>query len=145
MDRNSRFSGVYTFPKLQDGADVDQLQQEFLLYQSDKSLPVAVLTADRADVQWNLIGHIRAAQTTPKYSLLSHAMKGILVILHSNADAKRVFSQVRPNQTDFRAYIGPKFLQSILMCKTNKDDDQSQTCHSSQFSDGFLHLRNKLR
>uniref|UniRef100_H3AUE8 DUF4371 domain-containing protein n=1 Tax=Latimeria chalumnae TaxID=7897 RepID=H3AUE8_LATCH len=63
---------------------VDELQNEFLLYQVDSEI-------DTMSV--HQIDHAK------KYKVLSDIMLGILVILHSNADCECVFSIVTKNQT----------------------------------------------
>ena len=110
---------VERFPcLLPAGSDIDKLQQ-FVLYQCDTSLPNSVLSAERADMQWHLMGKICDTHNKPQYDLLALVMKGILVIPHCNADSERIFSQVRLNQTQFHPNMGPRLLQSTLIAKTN--------------------------
>jgi len=119
------------------GSDIDKLRQQFVLYHCDTSLPNSVLSAERADVQWHLMGQIRDTHNKPKYDLLALVM--ILVIPHSNADSERIFSQVRLNQTQFRPNMGPRLLQSTLIAKRNKYSEDQQ-CYSACLTDKFLQL-----
>jgi len=68
---------VERFPcLLPAGSDIDKLQQQFVLYQCDTSLPNSVLSAKRADVQWHLMGQIRDTHNKPEYDLLALVIGG---------------------------------------------------------------------
>ena len=131
------------FPALKPGTEegMDRLEQQFALYQADKTLPESVLSTDRVDVQWHLIGQLKNCQGQLKYDTLSRFMLGLLVIPHSNAASERVFSLVRKNQTDFRPNMGQQLLQSILINKTN--DSEALACHAEHFSEPFLRKAKK--
>ena len=131
------------FPALKPGTEegMDRLEQQFALYQADKTLPESVLSTDRVDVQWHLIGQLKNCQGQLKYDTLSRFMLGLLVIPHSNAASERVFSLVRKNQTDFRPNMGQQLLQSILINKTN--DSEALACHAKHFSEPFLRKAKK--
>ena len=61
----------------------------------------------------------------------------ILVVPHSNADAERVFSLVRKNDTDFRPNLGVDLLESILVIKID-NLAKGIPCYKNTFSSKFL-------
>jgi len=63
-------------------------------------------------------------------------MLAILVIPHSNADAERVFSLVRRNDTDFRP-MGLHLLESSLVTKID-NLTKGIPCYEKNFSSKFL-------
>ena len=64
-------------------------------------------------------------------------MLSILVIPHSNAEAERVFSMVRKNDTAFRPTLGTEVLQSLMITKI--DNVATETpCFKEKYSSEFF-------
>ena len=60
------------------------------------------------DIVWHHISPIRDPDNTLRFARLSHIVKLILVIPHSNAEEERVFSMVGKNKTAFWPSLDPK-------------------------------------
>lgn len=114
------------YPSLQPNeCTEDQLELEFVEYQIDESIDVAIkdnlpVELDRRDSRWNCIRQIKDVNGNFKYKSLPHVMLGILTILHSNAGCERCFSVIRKNHTEFRSQMGAKTAESIMILKENK-------------------------
>lgn len=106
---------------------MDQLRNEFLLYQIDKDINETL----RIDECWG------GMDMQEKYPLLSKVMLAVLTIPHSNADPERVFSAVRRVDTEFRPNLGEKLLQSLIVNKTH-NKAHNICCYNVKFSKEFL-------
>ncbi|MGH0167138.1 UNVERIFIED_CONTAM: hypothetical protein FKN15_051927, partial [Acipenser sinensis] len=85
--------------------EMDELGSQFVRYQIF-SFSEDMLSADRADVAWNMIGQLKNCTTQKSsFSVLVKVMLVILTIPHSNADSQRVFSIVRKNRTRVSAKL----------------------------------------
>lgn len=62
-------------------------------------------THTRMDIIWGYLAKVKLPGGKQKFGLFSRAAKLVLVIPHSNAGEKRVFSMVRKNKTDFRSSL----------------------------------------
>lgn len=105
--------------------DKDQLELEFVEYQIDNNIDVAVkslseLDTDREDSKWDVIRQVKDNMGNLKYKCLPLVMLGILTIPHSNAGCERCFSVIRKNHTEFRSQMGAKTAESIMILKENK-------------------------
>ncbi|MGH0191952.1 UNVERIFIED_CONTAM: hypothetical protein FKN15_003042 [Acipenser sinensis] len=96
---------------------MDELESQFLRYQIF-SFSEDILSADRADVAWNIIGQLKNCTTQKSsFSVLVKVMLVILTILHSNADSERVFNIVHKNRTEFRPNLSDRTLEALLVPK----------------------------
>lgn len=109
---------------------------EFSHYQID-SLNEQILSQERCDVSWHMIGMLNDHSDKPKYSNLAKAMLGILTIPHSNADSERAFSTVRKNRTDFRPSLSYKTLSRLCVQKSCLEATHTN-CYEQKFSKEFL-------
>ena len=104
---------------MKDCPSLDALEQEFLLYQTDK-LSGEVLGAERADVAWAEVGKIVDPITgQKKYKFLPRVMLSILTMFHSNTDCERIFSYVTKTKTKFRPNMNTKTLSALVSHKVN--------------------------
>lgn len=62
---------------------VDQLEEEFCLYQTTKDIK-------EVEVYWGELGRLEYTASRP-FGLLSHFAKSLLCIPHGNADSERMF------------------------------------------------------
>ena len=111
---------VHRFPVLCLSSEIDQLQIEFAKYQV-YNFPNTILDLPRVDDQWSRVSNIKDPSGKMIFSVLGKVMLGILVIPHSNCDCERIFSLVSKNLTRFRASLGPKTLESLLVLKSSSD------------------------
>ena len=111
---------VNRFPVLCLSSEIDQLQIEFAKYQV-YNFPNTILDLPRVDDQWSRVSNIKDPSGKMIFSVLGKVMLGILVIPHSNCDCERIFSLVSKNLTRFRASLGPKTLESLLVLKSSSD------------------------
>ncbi|MGH0136938.1 UNVERIFIED_CONTAM: hypothetical protein FKN15_006871 [Acipenser sinensis] len=97
--------------------EMDELESQFVRYQIF-SFSEDILSADRADVAWNMIGQLKNCTTQKSsFSVLVKVKLMILTIPHSNADSERVFSIVRKNHTEFRPNLSDRTLEALLVQK----------------------------
>lgn len=103
------------FPVLiPDGATVDSLTEQFVLYQS-QDLNSELAKYGRVDEKWNAIGQMRAQDGSLMFNHLADFILGILCIPHSSAHCERVFSVVRKKRTDQRSSLGKRTLEALLV------------------------------
>ena len=78
----------------------------------------------RIDVLWNYIFQIRKIDSIElKFGRIVQVAKVVLIIPHSNAAEKRVFSMVRKNKTPFRSSLSfDGTLSSVITVKLGVDD-----------------------
>ena len=114
--------------------EMNQLEREFCLYQCE-NLSESILSEERLDTQWNMIGKIKDINTNLKFSLLSSVMLGIAVLPHNNVDCERMFSQVRKNRTDFRPSLSDSTLESLIVKKLHMG---SSSCYEQKFNNADL-------
>ena len=72
---------------------LDQLEEEFCLYQTAKDFPGDISLKKDIDTYWGRIGKLESITSKP-YRLLSHFAKCLLCIPHGNSDSERMFSQI---------------------------------------------------
>ena len=108
--------------------ELDKLSEELVEYQlmqnediSQEVWKEAAITDDhegtvyrRMDIIWHHISSMKAADGSLRFPQLSCVAKLVLVILHSNAQEKRMFSMVRKNKTAFRPSLDPKELFPVF-------------------------------
>ena len=113
-----------------DLAKVNALSQQFFNYQmlSDHDIPNSVCQNAcnyydeknkfyRVDILWGYIGEMKDCIGKYQFDLLFKVTKLVLVLPHSNASEKRMFSMVKKNKTPFRASMGFNTLGFILAVK----------------------------
>lgn len=72
----------------------------------------------RMDIIWHHLSSMKAPDHTLRFSRLCQVAKLVMVISHSNAQEKCIFSMIRKNKTSFRPNLDPKgTLSSILTVK----------------------------
>ena len=122
---------------------MDQLQEEFNMYQIDRTVDDCIKDITRIDEKWNAIGmmvDLQRKQT--KYSLLTKVMKCILVIFHSNSDAERVFSMVDKIKTKQRGNMSTRTMSSLLTHKLSMQN-RDMKCYSTTYSEEVLRAAKK--
>ena len=98
---------------------LDQLEEEFCLYQTTKDLPddIALRQLD-VDVYWGRIGKLESSTSKP-YGLLSHFAKCLLCIPHGNSDSERMFSHINLIRTDHRNQLQTSTVAACMDVKMN--------------------------
>lgn len=137
--QNVKFSSLTYFIDrfpclLGNGVTVDEVEEEFRLYQST-ALDDGVV-AKRADEAWRELGMMQVGGKKP-FEHLSTVMLGICVVFHSNADCERIFSLVTKNKTQYRASLSTDMLSSLVTRKVMIASNGS-ICYSEVFSDALL-------
>jgi len=101
------------FPVLNlSASDRDAAYDQFIRYQTMSHLPeevkVAAVNVDTDghvttahDAMWHELGVMRDPSGETRFGVLSKIAKLVLVLPHSNADCKRIFSMVTKNKTQF--------------------------------------------
>jgi hypothetical protein len=132
VDFNSVLYFIERFPVLNlAGSDVDVAYDQFVQYQSLQQLPeevkVKAVSVDEEgnekithDAMWHELGALQDASGKERFSVIAKVAKLVLILPHSNADCKRIFSLVIKNKTQFRGSLASdKTLPSLLKCKVN--------------------------
>ncbi|XP_063216110.1 uncharacterized protein LOC134527389 [Bacillus rossius redtenbacheri] len=118
---------VERFPRLINVSELDILEQEFVEYQCD-SFSSDTLKEKRMDVVWYKISNIKNESGQPKYKTLPKIMLVLLTVTHSNASTKRIFSNARRNQTEYRASLSTSTLGALMVEKV-KSKSYSEVCY----------------
>ena len=100
---------------------LDQLEEEFCLYQTTKDLPddIALHQTD-VDVYWGRIGKLESSTSKP-YELLSHFAKCLLCIPHGNSDSERMYSHINLIRTDHRNQLQTSKVAACMDVKMNSE------------------------
>lgn len=122
---------------------MDQLQDEFNLYQIDETIDDCTKDVTRIDQKWHVIGQMmELSRYQRKYSLLSQVMKCVLVVFHSNSDAERVFSMVDKIKTKHRGNMSTRTMSSLLTHKLSMQN-RNLKCYTTTYSDDVLQAAKK--
>ena len=97
---------------------LDQLEEEFCLYQTTKDLPGDISLQKDIDTYWGMIGKLESSTSKP-YRLLSYFVKCLLCIPHGNSDSERMFSQINLIGTDHRNKLQTSTVAACLDIKIN--------------------------
>ena len=97
---------------------LDQLIEEFCLYQTTGDLPTDVLSTQEIDQYWGKIGRLESS-TGKTYGVLSFFAKCLLSIPHGNADSERMFSQINLIKTQHRCQLDTSTVAACLDTKLN--------------------------
>ena len=97
---------------------LDQLEEEFCLYQTTKDLPddIALRQLD-VDVYWGRIGKLESSTSKP-YGLLSH-FAVLLCIPHGNSYSERMFSHINLIRSDHRNQLRTSTVAACMDVKMN--------------------------
>ena len=121
----------FFLPRLPAKLSKDILQAGFLKYETFP-LPVEVTRSDRVRHELRLWKDLDGTQP---YQELACAMLGILSIPHSNPDAERIFSLVRKNRSETRAFMSISTIEALLVNKLGGrvciNDTMLKTCKRS--------------
>ena len=89
------------FPNLVPETDFEQLEEEFLDYQTTPASYFPKVKDVCTDKFWRVVLQMEYRITQqPRFPLMKKIVSGMLTISNSNADCKRVFSVVKKIQTD---------------------------------------------
>ena len=114
----------------ENAEEIDLIVEEFLTYKvaPDNQLPLYDPNAETAiDHFWSLMGRFKVVTSTLvsdsslAYSNLTHLLKILLVLPHSNADPERLFSLVGNIETESRSLLNPSTKADLLNVKMNHD------------------------
>ena len=115
---------AHQFPQIIDRMDIEDLQEELLLYRnSQELLPMPSLRRD------DPLSYRFQVSKLSHFPLLTQLVKGVLCIPHGNADVERLFSLMNNVKTSIRNQLGNDTVTALLVIKNNNGDD---VCYNFQ-------------
>ena len=109
-------------PHFVPAEEYDAPREEFMEYAvaTDADLPAM---DDGVDAFWSAMASLKTVAGHYKYYAISKLMKTFLLLPHSNADSKRVFSMVNKICTEHRADLPQDTVAALLSVKVNSRVD----------------------
>ena len=98
--------------------DLDNLEEEFCLYQTTKDLPNDIVCEHCVDIYWGKIGRLKSSGTET-FGTLARFAKCLLSIPHGNADSERMFSHISLITTDHRNKLHTSTVSACMDVKMN--------------------------
>ena len=116
------------FPSLVPQDQWDQLEEEFLNFQSTPAMDLpSFIEGTRTDVFWGEVLAMKKKITnTPRFPLMSRIVRAVMTIPNSNSECERIFSMVKKIQTDTRSNLDNSTMCALLTMNVNN----TQQCHT---------------